>query len=279
MKAIDFRFRPNTPDVVRGVINSKVFGEMGKLFNVAERLKGESLEQIIANMDAHGVVHGVITGRDAETTYGLPNGNRGIADIVRRHPDRFSGMAGLDPHKGMAALAELTGMIRDHGLKGAAIDPYLAKIPANDAKFYPIYAKCCELDVPVVITTGPATLVSGAVMEHAAPRYIDTVATDFPELKIVISHGCYPWVNEVIMVVHRHRNVYIECAEYETAPFASGYVEAANTLIGDKMLFASAHPFFDFRDRLGIYAALPFTPAVREKVLYGNAARLLGLTG
>lgn len=277
MKAIDFRFRPNTLDAVEGVLNSKVFGEMGKLFKVAERLKGESLEQIIANMDAHGVVHGVITGRDAETTYALPNGNKGIAAFVKEHPKRFSGIAGIDPHKGMGALDELTRMVEEHGLKGAAIDPYLARIPSNHAKFYPIYAKCCELDVPVVITTGPATLVAGAVMEHAAPCYIDAVATDFPELKVVISHGCYPFVNEAIMVVHRHKNVYMECAEYETAPFANGYVEAANTLIGDKMLFASAHPFFDFRDRLAIYAELPFTPEVRENVLYNNAARLLGL--
>ncbi|GAB6126245.1 amidohydrolase family protein [Humidesulfovibrio idahonensis] len=278
MKVIDFRFRPNTPDAVEGVLKSKVFGDMGKLFNVAKHLRGESLEQIIANMDAHNVVHGVITGRDAETTYGLPNGNMGIAAFVKQHPTRFSGIAGLDPHKGMKALDELTRMVTEHGFKGAATDPYLAKIPANHAKFYPIYAKCCELNVPVVITTGPATLVADAVMEHAAPRYIDAVATDFPELKIVISHGCYPWVNEAIMVVHRHKNVYMECAEYEAAPFANGYVEAANTLIGDKLMFASAHPFFDFRDRLAVSNSLPFTPEVRENVLYKNAARLLGLS-
>ena len=65
MKVIDFRFRPNTPETVAGVLNNKVFGEMGKMFRVAEYLKGESLEQIIENMDAHNVVHGVVTGRDA----------------------------------------------------------------------------------------------------------------------------------------------------------------------------------------------------------------------
>lgn len=277
MKVIDFRFRPNTPETVAGVLNSKVFGEMGKMFKVAEHLKGESIEQIVENMTAHNVVHGVITGRDAETTYGLANGNMGIAAFTKQFPKKFSGIAGLDPHKGMQALDELTRMVNEFGFKGAATDPYLAKLPSNHAKFYPIYAKCCELNVPVVITTGPATLVAGAVMEHTAPRYIDAVATDFPELKIVISHGCYPWVNEAIMVVHRHKNVYMECAEYEAAPFSSGYVEAANTLIGDKLMFASAHPFFDFRDRLAVEASLPFTPEVRENVMYKNAARLLGL--
>jgi len=94
-------------------------------------------------------------------------------------------------------------------MRGAAVDPYLAQIYANDAKYYPIYSKCCELDIPIVFTTGPATLVPNAIIDHVAPRYIDFAARDFPELKIVISHGGYPWVNEAINVVQRNKNVYI----------------------------------------------------------------------
>ena len=65
------------------------------------------------------------------------------------------------------------------------------------------------------------------------------MARDFPKLKIVVSHGCYPWVNEIIMVVQRNRNVYLELSEYEQSPFSEGYIQAANTMIGDKVIFAS----------------------------------------
>jgi predicted TIM-barrel fold metal-dependent hydrolase len=153
----------------------------------------------------------------------------------------------------------------------------LAQVYANEAKYYPIYAKCCELDIPIIFTTGPATLGPNAIIDHVAPRYIDFVARDFPELKIIISHGGYPWVNEAITVAQRNRNVYIDLSEYEFSPMAEAYVEAANTMTPDKILYASAHPFVDFRIALKNYEKLPFNPDVRQKIMYDNAARLLGM--
>ena len=194
------------------MIDHPVFGEMHALFKFHERARSQP---IVRDMEAQNVVKGVITSRDAETTYGIASGNKGVIPFLEQYPDRFIGMAGLDPHKGMDAIDELGLMVETHGFRGAAIDPFLAKIPANHAKYYPIYAKCCEFDIPVVISTGMATLVDGADPEHCHPRYIDAVARDFPKLKIVVSHGCYPWVNEIIMVVQRNRNVYLELSEYE----------------------------------------------------------------
>ena len=81
---------------------------------------------------------------------------------MRQYPDRFIGFAGVDPIKGMDAITELKNRVERDGFRGAAIDPYLARIPADHRRFYPIYAKCCELNIPIVITTGPATLVRGA---------------------------------------------------------------------------------------------------------------------
>ena len=278
MQVIDFRFRPNTPDAVAGMLAHKVFGGMFEFFNYADRANPEPLEAIIEKLRGLKVAKAVITSRDAETTYGLANGNPGVVSLVKSCPDLFIGYAGLDPHKGMAAIEELKRMVNDEGMQGAAIDPWLARIPADHAKYYPIYAKCCELGIPVVITTGPATLVKGAIMDDAHPRFIDRVATDFPDLKIVISHGCYPYVAEVIMVVQRHNNVYIELSEYEESPFAEGYIQAANTMITDKVIFASASPFLDIKTQIELYKRLPFTPEVLEKIMYKNAAKLLGLS-
>ena len=279
MKIIDFRFRPSTPEAVAGMLNHKVFGEMFELFRYADRARPQPLEDIVRDMETLGVVTGVVTGRDAETTYGMASGNAGVLALMQAYPDRFIGFAGLDPHKGMEALRELRRMVTEHGMRGASVDPYLARIPADHARFYPLYATCCELNVPMIITTGPATRVRGAVMEDAHPRCIDRVATDFPDLTLIISHGCYPWVSEAIMVTHRHRNVYMELSEYELSPFAEGYIQAANTLISDKILFASAAPFMNFREQVELYRRLPFTPQTLENIFYNNAARILGLQG
>lgn len=275
MKTIDFRFRPNTPDVM-AIGESKMFKALCDMIGFSNT-KTQSLEEIVEELDQHGVEKAVILGRDAETTYQWKGSNDGVANMVNKYPEKFVGFAGLDPHKGMAAVRELTRAVNDLGLKGASIDPYLAQIYVNDAKYYPIYSKCCELDIPIVMTTGPATLVPNAVIDHVAPRYIDFVARDFPELTIIVSHGAYPWVNEMIMVAQRNANVYVDISEYETFPMAEAYIQAANTIISDKLLYASAHPFQDFKDCLKLYEKLPLTDEAREKVMYKNAARILKL--
>lgn len=275
MKVIDFRFRPHTPDVM-AIGESKMFKALCDSINFSSK-KTQPLEEIVEDMAKHGIDKAVILGRDAETTYQWKGSNDGVASFVNKYPDKFIGFAGLDPHKGMAAVRELNRSVNELGLKGASIDPYLAQIYVNDAKYYPIYAKCCELNIPIVMTTGPASLVPNAVIDHVAPRYIDFVARDFPELTIIVSHGAYPWVNEMITVAQRNANVYFDMSEYEFFPMSEAYVQAANTIISDKLLFASAHPFVDFKDALKSYDKLPFTDEVRAKVMYQNAARILGL--
>ncbi len=276
MKVIDFRFRPNTPETVTGIQNSKMWKELCEYIDFG-KMQPQSLAEVVADMDRYQVVRAVITGRDCETTYGAKSNNDSVIEFVQAYPHKFIGFVGLDPHKGMAAIAELKASVEELGMRGAAVDPYLAQIYANDAKYYPIYAKCCELDVPIVFTTGPATLVQGAIIDHVAPRYIDVVARDFPELKVIISHGGYPWVNEAITVAERNKNVYLEWSEYEHAPMAEAYVQAANTMIPDKVLYASAHPFVDFKQALAKYEKLPLKPEVRQKIMHDNAAKLLGL--
>ena len=96
MKAIDFRFRPNTPDAVDGLIHSPFFGDMCAFFNYPDRAWSASLDKIVKIMDEHEIT-GVITGRDVETTYGCPCSNMGVVEMMRAYPHKFYGMAGLDP--------------------------------------------------------------------------------------------------------------------------------------------------------------------------------------
>ncbi len=79
MKTIDFRFRPNTPDAVDGLIHSPFFGDMCAFFNYPERAWSASLDKIVEIMDEHEIT-GVITGRDVETTYGLHQHGRSRND-------------------------------------------------------------------------------------------------------------------------------------------------------------------------------------------------------
>lgn len=178
----------------------------------------------------------------------------------------------------MAAVREVELVVREYGMKGIAVDPYLAHIPASEARFYPLYAKCCELNVPVFITMAPPPQVPGAILEYADPRSVDKVARDFPELTVIMSHGAYPFVTEAIYTCLRNKNVYMDISEYERAPMVETYVQAMNTMIPDKVLFASAHPFVELADALEAYSHFDLDNKARAKIMYQNARRVLQLS-
>ena len=104
MKVIDFRFRPNTPEIINGIKNSTMFKAACEVIGFDQR-KPQPLDEIVADLDAMGVELGVITGRDAETTYGFPANNNSVLEFCRAYPNKFVGLWGIDPHKKMAARA------------------------------------------------------------------------------------------------------------------------------------------------------------------------------
>lgn len=276
MKIIDFRFRPNTPEIINGIKNSSMFRAACAAIGFDAR-KQQPLPEIMASLDHLGVELAVITGRDCETTYGFPANNPSVLEFCLAYPQKFVGFWGIDPHKKMAAVREIEHAVRDLGMKGIAIDPYLAHISPAEARFYPLYSKCCELGVPVFITMAPPPQVPGAILDYARPEDVDKVARDFPELVLIMSHGGYPFVNEAIYTCQRNANVYMDISEYERSPMVDIYVRAMNENIGDKVLFASAHPFIELADALEAYAVFPLKESVRKKVMYENARKILGL--
>lgn len=279
MKTVDFRFRPHTRETMEGLAKSPIFRkgltEAGLDFEAFVN-SARSLDEIAEEIKKEGIIKAVIVGRDAETTYDFKPNHQEILPFIQKYPDLFTGFAGVDPHKGMEAVYMLRDLVENQGFKGAAIDPLYAQLPANDPRFYPIYSKCCELKIPVVITSGLSPKSPRVTADSSNPIYVDMVARDFPELSIIMSHGGYPWVNEMIGVAFRNSNVYVDISECETHPMGNYYIEAANTILKDKILFASAHPFVHYKTAMKLYEDLPLTEEAREHVMWKNGLKVLG---
>ena len=243
-----------------------------------------SEEAVMAALDAAGLGRSLITGFDEHTSCGetfVPN--ELIAPLAERWPDRLIPFAGIDVGEGMDGVRKLEHWIRDRGFRGLSLRPFMIGLPADHRRYYPLYAKCVELGVPLSIhTSANWTTVMANDLGH--PRHIDVVATDFPELVIIMSHAGYPWVLEAVQTAWKHPNVYLELAAHRPRYFAepgTGWeplLRFGQTTIADKVLFgtgwfllgrAPAEVVEEFR-------ALPIRPAVLEKWLHGNAARLLG---
>src|SRR5262249_17300668 len=233
---------------------------------------------VLAALDAAGIGQSLITGVDERPSpreMFVPN--ELVADLAARHPRRFIPFAGIDILQGMKAMRELEHWVRDRGFRGLSLRPFMIKLPADDRRYYPFYAKCVELDIPLSIHTS-ANWTTVSVSDLGHPRHIDVVAADFPELKIIMSHAGYPWVLEAVQLAWKYPNVYLELAahrpKYMVQP-GTGWeplLRFGQTTIQDKVLFGTGW-FLIGRapaDLLQEFRALPIKPEVMEKWLFGN---------
>ena len=276
MSIIDMRFRPATRETLQGILTNPLYQAFSAATNFAAR-PAKTLEEEVDMLREHGVVHAVVTGRDIASSVNTASTNPGMLESIQKYPDFFTGFYGIDPLLRMDALRAFRRAVKDYGVRGASIDPAMSGVPVNSALYYPFYAACCEENIPVAITTGCSCGMPHVVLEHHAPWLIDRVASDFPELTIIVSHGAYPWIMEMTGVAMRHQNVYLDFSACTMLFNMEQYVHAANRQLMGKVLFASAHPFEHIADTLKLYASLPFTAEAREHVMYKNAAKILGL--
>lgn len=243
------------------------------LASIAEMLT-VTPEVFIKELDQAGIEWGLVDSDDIDKT----------AKFVRRWPERFKGMALINPFDGMKAVRELERAVRELGLVAFYASPFDWKIKANDPLFYPLYAKAAELNIPVFIYTA-MNYNTELPMDLARPLYLDGVAMAFPELKIVADCGGWPWVPEMIGVARRHQNVFIDTSsnrpKHLTTP-GSGWemlLQFGNSLLQDQVVFASGAG--DLGLPIGLIVeemkSLPLKEEVKEKWLYKNALRLFNL--
>ena len=144
-------------------------------------------------------------------------------------------------------------------------------------RVYPIYEAALGLGIPVVVTSSHFI---GPDMSYAMPEYLQRVALDFPELTIIVGHACWPWTTQACALAARCHNVYLMPEFYMYVPGMPGardYVDAANGYLSHRTLYSSCFPTRSLDQALDNFAALPLTGEARERLLWQNAARLLGL--
>jgi predicted TIM-barrel fold metal-dependent hydrolase len=228
-------------------------------------------ENFIAELDRAGIEWCMVSHEDLERTY----------RFIQAWPGRTKGIANINPFGGMEAVRKLEWAVKELGFSAFYASPFDWKIRANDALFFPLYAKAAELGIPVFIYTA-MNYNTELPMDLARPLNLDAVAMAFPKLKIVADCGGWPWVPEVVGLARRHQNVYIDTSSHRPKYLAtpgSGWemlLQFGNTLLQDQMVFASG------ADDLGLpvsllveeMKALPLKDEVKEKWLYKNAQRL-----
>ena len=206
---------------------------------------------------------------------GSPVGNDAVAAVVAGQPDLFIGCASVDPREGMAGVRKLRRAVSELRFRGLKLLPFLYDAPPNNAIYYPLYATCVELGIPVLILTGHTAVAKPN--EPGRPGYLDDVALHFPELSIIAGHAGFPWTDELISLSWKHKNLYIDTSGHRPKYYPAPLSRYLNSYGSHKVLFGTGYPLMDFAGPLGEVDDLGLKPGAKAAFLGGNAARIWGL--
>jgi predicted TIM-barrel fold metal-dependent hydrolase len=236
--------------------------------------EGVPIELTLAEMDATGVEKAFLRAwmRPEEVIIS----NDDIAAIVQKYPDRFLGMATVDPRRPMAAVRELERAVKELGLRALHMLPWIWNLPPNDKLYYPLFVKCIELGIPFCCQVGHTGPLCPSEPGRPIP-YIDEVALAFPELTIVGGHIGYPWTNEMIALAFKYPNVHIDTSAHLPKYYPPELVQFMNSRGQDKVLFGTNYPMLLFTPCMSQIEGLGLKPEAQEKFLRLNAIRVFGL--
>jgi hypothetical protein len=208
--------------------------------------------------------------------------NDEVLEAAAANPDVLIPFASIDPHKGKLGVREATRLI-DAGVQGFKFHPNTQAFWPNDHAHYPLYDVIAQAGLIALFHTGQTGIGAGMPggggvrLKYSNPMFVDDVAADFPELKIILAHPSFPWQEEALAVATHKPNVYIDLSGWSPKYFPEILVRYTNTLLRHKMLFGSDYPLLTPDRWLRDFAELPIRDEVRPLVLRDNAAALLGL--
>lgn len=282
---------------------NKATGEKGDADSLYEEgiktLSDINGDKTVSWMDEAGIERAIIlpidvrvlTDDPSTSNAGYPSieeKNRTYFEATRRHSGRLFSYAGVDPRRKGAVDLFRKG-VEQRSMLGLKLHPTAGYYP-HDPVCYPMYEAAQEMDVPVIIHSGsePAPLKS----MYSQPKYIDAVAADFPDLKIIIAHCGHGWWQEAIDLASMKPNLYCDFSgwqgEYKANPdYFYRVLRCAIDFLGPwRVLFGTDGPayvyFMSHKDWVEAASnpespsGIQFSKEELEIFLGGAAAKLYG---
>jgi predicted TIM-barrel fold metal-dependent hydrolase len=229
-------------------------------------LKSPELPELLEDMDAHGVSKAILL-----TKVGAVDDR--AQRYVQAEPERFAlGIGGFNLLRPMKTVRALESFARDNPVAYATVGPSFwgdGMYPPSDAVYYPLYTKCCELDLPLCMNTGiPGPPLPGEVQN---PIHLDRVCVRFPELKLCMIHGADPWWDLAIRLMLKYRNLRLMTSAWSPKRLPESLLHYMRTRGTDRILFASDTPALSMERCVTEAAALDLPDEVRQAWLHDNA--------
>jgi len=277
MRAIDVHVHPST----RG-LDAHACNYFRRDLNALPRA-AESFAALYAGQEVKALLIGW---HPSTVIEGARNSNDHVIELVNSYPDAFAGiLASLDTAaedlNGVARYAE--ELVQNPRVVGFKFHPPDQGFYPDDRRLYGIWEALQAGDKPVMFHVGFTVLGagtdggSGIALDYGRPIHLDTLARDFPRMKILAAHPGWPWEQELIGVITHKKNVYVDTSGYLAEQLPEVFRRAIAGRLQDKALFGTDFPYVDLEAALISFDKLDFRDSVKEKILLGNARRLFGI--
>ncbi len=250
---------------------------------------GVSPETLVQRMDAAGVQQGLLnTGGPAAMSRNPYQGGWGevtldafrancerVASLARAYPGRFHPTTNIDPTQGMNAVRMVEIAVREFGMRAVRMMGALTNCAPNDALCYPIYTKCIELDIPIVINVGvPGPL---RFAKYQRPMDLDEVLVTYPELRVVATHIGHPWHEETVALLQKHANLYLMTSGFVPKYIPEPVLRFMNTRGQHKVMWSADYPIQTFERCVDEALQLPLRDGVLRRYMRENALEVFRL--
>lgn len=273
MRVIDFHVHLARYDQARPSIEEWTKGFVGEdLEGFARRYSDP--QEFLSLMDRSGIDYAVVLAEQSPLCTGFADNDR-VAEFCRGQ-NRLIPFASLNPFLTPSPARELERLVTEQGFCGLKLYPTYQYFYPNDPIMYPVYAQAQSLGIPVMFHTG-SSIFRGARLKYGDPLYLDDVAVDFPDLKILAVHGGRGfWYDRAMFLARIHPNLYVEISGLPPRKLLDLFPEMER--FAHKFIFGSDWPGMpDLAGNVEAIRRLPVSPEAIEKILWGNAAELLGV--
>lgn len=281
---IDFRVRPP----FKGFEKLSLFGKTKAFqeypFNTPKTRSiqsalDHSMPLFLEEMKEAGISKGVVLPRNSTTIWGGVSNDVVMAG-VHEYSDALIGFGAIDLTIGIReAVEEVERCVTKLGCRGIVVEPGFCNPPLKPdyPQMYPIYDRCAQLGVPIVLTM---SMLAGPDISYARPDAVQRAAKDFPSLQFIIAHAAYPYALEAVSVCCITPNVWLLPDLYmhvETVVGREFFARAMGMTHGKRIIFGSAYPFRDMRQSVEDAKSFDLPEEFYKNLMYRNAEELLSM--
>ncbi len=226
----------------------------------------------------------VVFGLQARAT-GVWVPNQVIAEYVAQHPEKLVGWASVDPTD-PGCIDELNHSVLELGLRGLKVGPAYQHFDPSDKKYWPLFARCEELNIPVIWHQG-TTFPSQANLRISSPLLLEDLTMAFPNLRMIVAHIAHPWETDLLVLMRKAPNLYADISAVHYRPWrywqtmvtAMEYGVTHKLILGSDFPSASVDQVIDGLRNINEVAKSPGMPQISEKIqdqiIYENWKRIV----